>query len=120
MNHQNNTFFTILFLTSLMAGMGMFFIGEIESFILATMIFAINTLVWKHLVHMLIVSNTTGTHSPVISLLFSGKIIILLCSVWWMISTFSILSVMTSYVVVLFSLLLSYGFKQNKVGFSHG
>ena len=102
-------------------GSGYFFLaGGLGDFVLSSMIFTINVLIWKKLIKMLITASMESKHSTVISLLFTGKIVILLCSVWWMLGVFSIGAIMSAYVMVLSALLMSAKLQTNKMGYSNG
>lgn len=122
MTQSNTTFFICLFILSLVVGGCFSFVAEryfvLGDFILSSMIFTLNILVWKKIIKMLIMANTK--YSSVISLLFVGKIIILICSVWFMIGVFSIGSIMSAYVMVLSALLMSASLQTNKIGYSNG
>ena len=120
MNHSNSTFFICLFALSIMVGGYFAFAGGMGDFVLSSMIFTINILVWKRLVGMLITASVHSKNSGIISLLFTGKVVILLCSIWWMLGAFSIGAIISSYVMVLSALLMSTGFQTHKMEYSNG
>ena len=108
MNFSLQKFFSILLLQSSIFAIVFASFGGVRDFVLSVMFFSINALIWVHLVQMLIAASTKESMSPVLGLLFTGKTVILLCSVWFLLGMLSIGSIVAGNIVVVFSLIFCF------------
>jgi|GEM_PF-3622715 len=108
MNFSVQKFFSILLVQSCIVGLIFAAFGGLGDFVLSTLFFALNALVWVRLVQLLIAASTKESMSPVIGLLFTGKTVILLCSLWYLLGMLSVGAIVASNIVVVFSLVMCF------------
>ena len=108
MNFSVQKFFSILLVQSVIFGAVFACFYGLWDFILSVMFFSLNALLWVQLVQLLISESIKETISPVVGLLFTGKTIILLCSVWFLLGILSVQSIVAGNIVAVFSLIICF------------
>jgi len=113
MNFSTKKYFSTLLVQSIIFGAVFACFYGLWDFVLSVMFFSLNALLWVQLVQMLISEGTKESMSPVVGFLFTGKTVILLCCVWFLLGMLSVQSIVAGNMVVVFSLIV-YSLLQNR------